>query len=63
MICTVVSTWPRKAGLADHPQVTVQVYDGQDHAFARIGGAHYDRAAADLANGRSLAHLNAALAP
>ena len=40
----------------------VHVYDGQDHAFARVGGAHYDQAAAELANGRSLAHLREALA-
>jgi carboxymethylenebutenolidase len=51
-----------KAGLAGHPQVTLHVYDGQDHAFARVGGEHYDRAAAELANGRSLAHLREALA-
>ena len=42
------------AGLADAPHVTLHVYEGQDHAFARVGGAHYDRAAADLANGRTL---------
>jgi carboxymethylenebutenolidase len=24
-----------------------------DHAFARVGGAHYDKACADLANGRT----------
>jgi carboxymethylenebutenolidase len=51
-----------KAGLAGHPQVTLHVYDGQDHAFARVGGEHYDQAAAELANGRSLAHLREALA-
>ena len=51
-----------KAGLADHSQVALHVYDGQDHAFARVGGEHYDAAAAELANGRSLAHLQASLA-
>jgi len=51
-----------KAGLAGHPQVVLHVYDGQDHAFARVGGEHYDAAAAELANGRSLAHLQASLA-
>ncbi len=51
-----------KAGLADHSQVALHVYDGQDHAFARLGGEHYDAAAAELANGRSLAHLQASLA-
>ncbi len=46
-----------KAGLADNPRVTLHVYDGNDHAFARLGGEHYDKAAADLANGRSLKFL------
>ncbi len=51
-----------KAGLTGHPQVALHVYEGQDHAFARVGGEHYDAAAAELANGRSLAHLQAGLA-
>jgi carboxymethylenebutenolidase len=42
-----------KAGLKNHPQVTLHVYEGQDHAFARVGGAHYDKAAAELANRRT----------
>ena len=42
-----------KAGLAGHPHVTIHSYPGVDHAFARVGGEHYDRAAADLANGRT----------
>lgn len=37
-------------------------YPGVDHAFARAGGEHYDRAAADLANQRAAASLPAALA-
>lgn len=40
-------------GLKGKPGVTVHVYPGVDHAFARIGGQHYDKAAADLANGRT----------
>ncbi len=39
--------------LADNALFTVHIYPGVDHAFARIGGAHFDRAAADLANGRT----------
>ncbi len=35
--------------------VTLYDYEGNDHAFARVGGAHYDAAAANLANGRTLA--------
>lgn len=41
--------------LKDHPQVTLHTYPGCDHAFARPGGAHFDAAAAELANGRTAA--------
>ena len=41
--------------LKDHPQVTIHTYPGCDHAFARPGGAHFDAAAAELANGRTAA--------
>lgn len=40
-------------GLKGKHGVTVHVYPGVDHAFARIGGQHYDKAAADLANART----------
>jgi carboxymethylenebutenolidase len=40
-------------GLKGRHGVTVHVYEGVDHAFARVGGQHYDRAAADLANART----------
>ena len=43
-----------KAGLSGNPNVTLHVYEGQDHAFARVGGGHYDKASADLANSRSV---------
>jgi carboxymethylenebutenolidase len=33
--------------------VTLHFYPQMDHAFAREGGAHYDKACADLANGRT----------
>lgn len=42
-------------GLKDNSHVTIHVYEGQDHAFAREGGKHYDQASADLANGRTIA--------
>lgn len=42
-----------KAALAGHSQVTVHSYPGVDHAFARVGGEHFDQAAADLANERT----------
>ena len=41
-----------KAALASKANATVYSYPGQRHAFARHNGAHYDAAAAALANGR-----------
>src|SRR3546814_9820339 len=29
--------------LEKHPKASVHVYQDQDHAFARVGGKHYDR--------------------
>jgi carboxymethylenebutenolidase len=46
-----------KQGLAGMKDVEVFSYANVDHAFARVTGDHYDKAAADLANGRSLAFL------
>ena len=40
-------------GLRGNPLVTIHLYPEMDHAFARVGGAHYDKANADLANGRT----------
>ena len=40
-------------GLKNNPHVTIHVYPEMDHAFARDGGDHYDRANAELANGRT----------
>ncbi|HEX4294354.1 MAG TPA: dienelactone hydrolase family protein [Rhizomicrobium sp.] len=40
-------------GLSPNPLVALHVYPEMDHAFARVGGAHYDKACADLANGRT----------
>ena len=51
-----------KEALGGNPLVTIHSYPGVDHAFARVGGEHYDQAAADLANQRAAAHLAAALA-
>jgi carboxymethylenebutenolidase len=42
-----------KQGLQTNPMVTLYSYPEQDHAFARVGGQHYDKAAADLANKRT----------
>jgi carboxymethylenebutenolidase len=42
-----------KKALATKPNATVYSYPGQRHAFSRHNGAHYDAAAAALANGRT----------
>lgn len=44
-----------QAGLSSHTQVQMQVYEGLDHAFARVGGEHYDAKGAALANERTMA--------
>jgi carboxymethylenebutenolidase len=43
-----------KQALGQHTQVTIHTYPGRDHAFARMGGAHYDEADAMTAGRRSL---------
>ena len=47
-----------KAALAKKPNATVYSYPGQRHAFSRHNGAHYDAAAAALANRRTSEFLN-----
>ncbi len=44
-----------KAALGANGLATLHVYPGQDHAFARIGGQHFDKASADSANARTAA--------
>lgn len=41
------------ARLGAHPLVQIHVYPEQDHAFARLGGEHYDAAATALATART----------
>ena len=41
------------AALDRHPQVTIHNFPPNDHAFARVGGEHYDLDEAQLANGRT----------
>ncbi len=43
--------------LDTHPLTTLHVYEGQDHAFARVGGPHLDAQAAELAQLRTLEFL------
>jgi carboxymethylenebutenolidase len=47
-----------RAALAKKPNTTVYSYPGQRHAFSRHNGAHYNAAAAALANGRTSEFLN-----
>ncbi|HWF64242.1 MAG TPA: dienelactone hydrolase family protein [Rhizomicrobium sp.] len=42
-----------EAGLKGNSHVTIHRYPLMNHAFARVGGAHYDKAMADHANIRS----------
>jgi len=49
------------AGLKDVPGAVTYLYPDCDHAFARIGGQHFDKKAADLANKRSAEFLRANL--
>src|SRR6202041_1909220 len=47
-----------KAALASKPNATVYSYPGQNHAFSRHGGTHYNAEAAALAHERTYAFLN-----
>ncbi|MGA3141330.1 MAG: dienelactone hydrolase family protein, partial [Xanthobacteraceae bacterium] len=47
-----------KAALAGRANTTVYSYPGQRHAFSRHNGAHYNAAAAELANKRTSEFLH-----
>ncbi len=49
------------AAVAGNPHIACYVYPGADHAFARVGGIHWDGRSAAIANGRSAEALAAAL--
>ena len=46
-----------RAALEGNDKATIYVYEGQDHAFARVGGKHFDQASADAARERTLDHF------
>lgn len=46
-----------RESLKSNPLVTVHEYAEQDHAFTREGGKHYDEAAKQLADGRTIEFL------
>lgn len=47
--------------LDNHSQIEIFDYPGRDHAFARVGGEHYDAEDAAKANNRTLAFFKANL--
>lgn len=47
-----------KDGLKGHPCITIYSYAGVNHAFARGHGIHYDKAAAQKADGRTFEFLS-----
>lgn len=49
-------------GLRNNKLVTTHQYPERNHAFARVGGAHYDKADASEANNRTLAFFKTNLA-
>lgn len=51
-----------KTALSGAANVTIHSYPGRDHAFARVGGEHYDATDAEAAGRRSLAFFGKALA-
>ncbi|GGJ78383.1 dienelactone hydrolase family protein [Pseudomonas matsuisoli] len=52
-----------KAGLAKLPKAEIYVYPGVDHAFARVGGMHYDKPAALMAHERTVAAFKKEIGP
>lgn len=49
------------SALGNHPQIEIHTYPGRDHAFARMGGEHYDAADAAKAGERTMAFFKANL--
>ncbi len=49
------------AGVQGHARIKVYTYPNANHAFARVGGVHWDGRSAAIANGRSAEALAAAL--
>jgi carboxymethylenebutenolidase len=51
------------AGFAGNTNATFQVYMGQDHAFAREEGEHYDKPSASMAYGRTMELFHRTIGP
>ncbi|WP_404992015.1 dienelactone hydrolase family protein [Cupriavidus pauculus] len=52
-----------REALQDRPNIEMYVYAGMDHAFARAGGEHFDKASALMAHQRSIAAFRAEMGP
>jgi len=52
-----------KAAFKDRHDVEIYVYPGQEHAFARTAGDHYDRPSALMAHSRSIAMFRRVMGP
>jgi carboxymethylenebutenolidase len=52
-----------KAAFKSRNDVEIYVYPGQDHAFARTAGDHYDRPSALMAHSRSIAMFRRVMGP
>ena len=52
-----------KAAFASRPDVEIYVYPGQDHAFARTMGDHFNKPSADMAHSRSIALFRRVMGP
>lgn len=50
-------------GLAGVPKAEFYFYPGADHAFARVGGMHFDKPSALMAHGRTIAALKSTVGP
>ena len=51
------------SGLAALPKAEFYTYPGVDHAFARVGGMHFDKPSALMAHGRTIAALKSTIGP
>ncbi|HYB10361.1 MAG TPA: dienelactone hydrolase family protein [Alphaproteobacteria bacterium] len=59
--CPAAAQAKIKASLGSNKLVTIHSYAAMNHAFARVGGQHYDKASAELANGRTFDFFKKAL--
>jgi carboxymethylenebutenolidase len=61
--CNAAARGTITTALAALPNAELYTYAGADHAFARIGGMHFDKPSALMAHGRTIAALKSAIGP